>query len=337
MLKTYSDWTSVCQKGSFPSVIALLGDERVLIEEAIVTLRQKVLSGLADFNHDRVSAKNLSVFQIIDLANSLPIMADRRLVEVHEAESISSENLELLGSYLDSPNPMTVLVFSFQGIDNRSKIVKMIDTLGIGFKFDHPRLDHMPKIAIDRARHHDLNLDLEIAQLIVMETGTSLLLLERALEKLALVSVNGKVTPDDVGEQVSQMQLQDAFALARAVAVGDRVRAERFLASLELAHEVPLRLVGVLAWQLRQVLKARLLIDQGMADRDIGRELSIYGDRLQPILSTARKWRKEIHVLRLSRLCQLDRELKSSRASSWLWLEKTIMQLCPATLRAASN
>jgi DNA polymerase-3 subunit delta len=191
----------------------------------------------------------------------------------------------------------------------------------------------MPMMAINRGRVHGLTLDLEVAQLIVMETGTSVALLERALEKLALVAVEGRVTPEDVGDQVAHMHLQDAFALARAVAMGDRARAERSLAELERAHEVPLRLVGMLAWQLRQVLKARLLLDQGMADRDIGRALSIYGDRLQPILNTARKWRKEIHVLRLSRLCQLDRELKSSRATPWLWLEKTIMQLCPSHLR----
>jgi DNA polymerase-3 subunit delta len=336
MPKAYSDWTALCKKGIFPSVIALCGDERALIEEAIATVRKQVLSqGLADFNHDRISAKSVSISRIIDAANALPVMADKRLVEVFDVEAISAEDVELMSAYVLSPNPSSVLLFHLQGIDSRQKLVKMLDEKGFSYKFEHPSLDQMPVIAINRARAHSLSIDLEVAQLIVMETGTSLLLLERALEKLSLVAVDGRVTPFDVAEQVAQMALQDAFALARAVATGDRSKAERYLAELEMAHELPLRLVGMLAWQLRQVLKARLLLDRGMADREIGRELSIYGDRLQPILMTARKWRKEIHVLRLSRLCQLDRELKSSRATSWLWLEKMVMQLCPVSASRA--
>jgi DNA polymerase-3 subunit delta len=336
MPKAYSEWSSLCKKGTFPNVVAFCGDERALIEEAIGVLRKEVLSqGLADFNHDRINGKSSSFAQIIDSANALPVMADKRLVEVIDADGIASDDLEALSAYLVSPNPSTVLLLHLQGADARNKVVKVLDEKGFAFKFDHPSLDQMPAIAANRARAFSLNLDSEVAQLLVMETGTSLLLLDRALEKLALVAVDGRVTPDDVAEQVAQMALQDAFSLARAVATGDRMRAERFLAELEMAHELPLRLVGMLSWQLRQVLKARLLIDRGLGDREIGKELSIYGDRLQPILSTARKWRKETHVLRLSRLCQLDRELKSSRATSWLWLEKMVMQLCPVSAARA--
>lgn len=332
MPKAYSEWTALCKKGSLPNIITFCGDERALIEEAVVFVRKEAVSqALADFNHDRVSAKAIPIAHIIDAANALPVMAERRLVEVYDAEAITGDDAETLNTYASAPNPTTVLLLHMQGADARHKLVKLLDEKGFVFKFDHPTLDQMPLIAINRAKAHKLHIDLEVAQLIVMETGSSLLLLERALEKLSLVAVDGRVTPFDVAEQVAQMALQDAFALARAVATGDRSKAERFLAELEMAHELPLRLVGMLAWQLRQVLKARLLIDKGLADRDIGRELSIYGDRLMPILHTARKWRKEIHVLRLSRLCQLDRELKSSRATSWLWLEKVIMQLCPVS------
>lgn len=334
MPKSYSDWTTLCKKGTWPNVIALCGDERALIEEALSTVRTQVLSqGLADFNHDRVSAKTSPTAHIVDAANALPVMADKRLVEVLDAEAISADDAEMIVAYAQSPNPSTVVLLHLQAADGRNKLVKLLDEKGLVYKFEHPTLDQMPAIAMTRARAFGLSLDQEVAHLITMETGASLLLLDRALEKLALVAIDGKVTPDDVAEQVAQMALQDAFSLARAVATGDRVRAERHLAELEMAHEVPLRLVGMLSWQLRQVLKARLLIDQGLADREIGKMLSIYGDRLQPILSTARKWRKETHVLRLSRLCQLDRELKSSRATSWLWLEKMVMQLCPVATR----
>jgi DNA polymerase-3 subunit delta len=330
MPKSYSDWQSVLQKGNLPPLMGFGGDERAFVDEALSEIRKRVLvSGLADFNHDVLSAKSVSADAIVGSANTLPVMAPLRLVEVRDADAIKGDAMGGLEAYLKSPSPTTVLVFIFDGIDVRQKFPKALDAAASVFKFEHPKEDQMLPLLKKRAQVHKLAFDAESASMLIMEVGTDLLMLERALEKLALGCEAGQVSVHDVMEQVAETRLVDAFALGRAVSMGDRKEAAICLAKLKMAQEVPLRLVGMLAWQLRQVLKARLLLDEGLGEQEIGRSLNAYGDRLRPLLSAARKWRTEVHATRLTRLTGLDRELKSSRAPAWLWLERVVFQLCP--------
>lgn len=330
MPKNYSDWLSLLQKPNLPPVVAVGGEERAFVDEALAEVRKRALAGgPADFNHDVLSAKSTSLDTIVASANALPMMAPLRLIEVRDAESLRADDFDRFEAYLKSPSLSSVLLFVFDGIDVRQKFPKLLDGAGALFKFEHPREDQMLALVQKRAQKHQLHIGQEAAELLVMEVGADLLMLERALEKLALGCDLGQVTPQDVVEQVAQTRLLDAFALGRAVAMGDRKEAAIYLSKLKLAQEVPLRLVGMLAWQLRQVLKARLLLDEGMNEQEIGRSLNAYGDRLRPLLSAARKWRGEVHINRLTRLLDLDRELKSSRAPAWLWLERVVFQLCP--------
>ena len=72
----------VLEKGELPAVVAFGGAERVFVDDALVAVRSRVLSGgLADFNHDRTSARERRGVDVVALCNTLPVMAPRRLVE----------------------------------------------------------------------------------------------------------------------------------------------------------------------------------------------------------------------------------------------------------------
>ena len=332
MAKNYSDWLSVSQKPQLPPVIALSGSERFFIDEALEVIRKKVLTGaLAELNYDVLNAKKTDLNSVFVMANTLPVMSAFRLVEVQEAENMKKEEESVLESYLSKPSPSTVLVFIFDNLDARQKIPKILESHGVLFKMEHPKEDEMLSLIKSRAKHHQLHVNDEIASVLWMEVGTNLLMLERALEKLVLACGAREVTLHDVTEQVAQTRIADAFLLGKAVALGNRKEAAKSLAKLKSAQEVPLQLAGMLAWQLRQVLKTRLLLDRGLSEYDIGKTLHLYGDRLKPVVNAALKWKKEVHINRLSKIAALDKELKSSRAPGWLWLERVVFQLCPTT------
>ncbi len=329
MPKNYSDWLQL-QKSDLPPVIALGGEERVFVEEAVANLKKRVLAaGLEDFNSDTLSGRSTTVDAIVGSANSFPIMASHRLVLVKDAEHIKADDLGLLENYFKKPSLTTVLVFIFDTIDSRQKFPKLLDATGGLFQFDHPREDQMLKLIQRRAERHQLICDDETAFVLLMEIGNDLLMLERALEKLVIACESKKVRVQDIVDQISETRIMDAFALGKAVALGDRTKAAMCLAKLSMAREVPLKLVGMLAWQLRQVLRARVLLDNGLSESELGKELGVFGDRLKPVILAARKWKAPTHISRLDRLYQLDKELKRSRAPAWLWLERVVFQLCP--------
>ena len=104
------------EKDPLPPVIAMGGAERVYVDDALATVRKAALSGgMADFNHDRTSARDRTFNQIVSMCRTLPVMAKTRLVEVKDASQIKEPDFEELTAYLTRPSPETKLI-SWPGV-----------------------------------------------------------------------------------------------------------------------------------------------------------------------------------------------------------------------------
>lgn len=333
------------EKDPLPRVIAMGGAERVYVDDALGIVRKVALAGgMADFNHDRTSARERSFNQITSMCRTLPVMAKTRLVEVKDAGQIKEPDFDELMAYLTRPSPETVLVLLFDDIDLRDKLVKLVDKHALLCRFEHPKERDMPQHVQRRARRHKLRLDGGAVEALAATVGADLTLLERALEKLALVAEEGGpqgplVTAALVEKHIADTHLEDAFAFARAVARQQRGPALAALAALQAAREEPLRIVGLLAWQLRLVARARALLDEGLSAQELGTELSLYGDRLSATLELANKSpffaeRSSAdargHADRLALLAGADQLLKGTRQPPWLVMTRLVLDLCPA-------
>lgn len=320
------EFLELLEDGTLAPVVGFGGAERVFVDDALVTIRERVLSGgLADFNHDRTSLRDRRGLEVVSLCKTLPVMAKQRLVEVRDADAAVDADVEAFAAYLDNPNPETVLCLVFGDIDLRDKLPKLLDKSknAILCRFDHPKEREMPGLVARRAKKLKIKLQPGAADALAVTVGTDLTLLERALEKLA-IATDGEVSAADVSKHVADTHLEDAFAFVRAVAQGNREAAIRGAAALQAAREEPLRLLGLLAWQLRQVAQARALLDDG---KDAARELNLFGDRAAPVLQAARRYDPARHAQRLVLLATADIELKSSRQPAWLLMTRLVTEL----------
>ncbi|MES2503489.1 MAG: DNA polymerase III subunit delta [Myxococcota bacterium] len=330
MPKSYADWIKHLSEPSLPAILGIGGEERAFVDEALIEIKNRVLAGgMPEFNFDTVSAKSNPMTALLATAKALPIMSPLRLVIVTEADTIKADDFEIFDAYAKNPNPTTVLVFVFEQLDTRVKFQKSLDGAGRLYKFDHPRDREMLGLIKSRGLNHGLRIGDDAASLLLMEIGSNLLMLERALEKLALACEPGAVVGAALVEaQIAQTAFRDAFTLARAVVLRDKALAAKMLAELKSAQEVPLRLVGVLAWQCRVVLKTRLYLDEKVRPADIASRLSLFGDRLEMVMKAARAMDTKAQVARLVTLSELDRALKSSRVPAWLIFDRAVLEMC---------
>jgi DNA polymerase-3 subunit delta len=320
----------VLERGELPAIVAFGGAERTFVDDALAAVRSRVLSGgLADFNHDRTSARERRANEVVSLCNTLPVMAPRRLVEVRDADAFGEDDVEALSGYLERPCRETVLCLVMGEVDERGRLAKLLVKSGEALvcRFDHPKEHEMPRVVERRAKRLKVSLQPGAADALAMTVGNDVTLLDRALEKLS-VAVDADVSVDDVGRHVADTHMENAFAWVRAVAVADRAAALRATAALQAAREEPPRLLGLLAWQLRQIATARALLDAG---RDPVRELNLFGDRIAPVMQAARAFDSARHAARLVRLAEADRAMKSSRQPVWLQLTRLVQELTLAS------
>jgi DNA polymerase III delta subunit len=92
------------------------------------------------------------------------------------------------------------------------------------------------------------------------------------------------------------------------------------------AREAPLRILATLAWQQRQLIRARDLLDRGAPAPEVLRTVKVFrfGDRFLRQVRALPQQRVAAGLLAIERA---DRSLKSSRAKPRIVLERTILEL----------
>ena len=107
---TAEDVVRDVRAGRVAPVYYLMGEEDYYINELGEFLTNTLLKPEErDFNLDIVYGADTTIAQVVELAQAYPMMADRRVVVVREAQALRS--LDALEDYLKQPNPTTVLVF----------------------------------------------------------------------------------------------------------------------------------------------------------------------------------------------------------------------------------
>jgi len=327
--KTASDLAKLIKTGKLSPVIAIGGAERDGVKHAIFGIRRHVLNDGDTFNHDRFDALVTPLQNVLDCANTIPVMANLRLLEVESAEIFFKDDAKMLIGYFEDPAPFTVLVLVIKKIDLRAKITKTLDKKGWLFGFESPKSYEMPKTIEQSLKAAGLQMSTHAKALLTLYVGTDVAYLGQAIAKLKLLE-KPRLDEADISQHILQSGGIDPFRLGRAIANFDQKESLKILMALEKADEVPLRIVGLIAWQLRQILQARADLDKGMALREIGQSLKLFGPRLESVLVAAKKAKFNLHAKRLGRICDLDEKLKSTSVPHWLWIERVIMQICPA-------
>ena len=116
--------TSISNKDLQP-VYFLMGDEPYYIDKLSDEFAKNLLSTeQQEFNQVTLYAKDITIEQVIAESKQIPFGSEKRLVIVKEAQQL--KNIEILDSYLDNPQPSTVLVIAYKkkAIDKRKKFGK---------------------------------------------------------------------------------------------------------------------------------------------------------------------------------------------------------------------
>ena len=123
----YKEIISSISNKDFHPIYFLMGEEPFYIDKISDYISDNVLeSQEKEFNQSVLYGKEVDVAQIIAEAKQFPFGATHRVVIVKEAQNI--KNIDQLESYLDNPQPSTILVicYKYKKLDKRKKFTKSL-------------------------------------------------------------------------------------------------------------------------------------------------------------------------------------------------------------------
>lgn len=210
---------------TYSSVYVVYGEDDSVIELA-TNLFKKQIEGFQDFNIISFDSKEQQPQKIIDACNTLPLMANFKLVIVNDEDSKEEKkdaaeksnkanNLtSVLTEYLKQPNSQTILVVKTR--ENSAIYNKLKTTATL---VDCNRLDAqtLKKIILNECKNYKVEiLDPEIIKLIDV-CGSNLGSINTELKKLISVCENNKITLQDIENNCAKNLEYSVFELSEAL------------------------------------------------------------------------------------------------------------------------
>jgi DNA polymerase-3 subunit delta len=255
------------KKGELAPVYYLHGAEARLTDEALRLITEAALdASLRDFNYDVRSAAGLDPEAVYALCNTLPMMAERRVVVLRDVDAWqkrSKGRAELL-RYLERPAAETVLILVQGDADPDADLVARSWAV---------RLDPLPpdralRWIAHRASQLGFAIPADAAEHLLACVGNDLGALDAELAKLAALPEGTAVTRDLVGDLVGVRHGQTPFDWRDALLDGDAGRAARLLEPLLAQSGVSgVKLLTLLGSSLVGVGIARAHLDRGVRGR----------------------------------------------------------------------
>lgn len=233
---SFRDVMSDISKGNFAPVYLLMGDEDYYIDRISEALESTVVAeDEKDFNAATYYGADIDVRQVISRAQQFPLLSDRQLVMLKEAQAMdkAKSRIETLASYVTHANDSTVLVITFKGesLAATSQLVKSIQKEGgVVFKSERLKDYQLNTPLVEYCREKNIEIDNKSIALLCDYIGSPLSKLFGEVDKLIVAAgEKGTITPDLIEAVIGISKEYNSFELVKAISVKDYMRAMRIV------------------------------------------------------------------------------------------------------------
>ena len=218
--------------GQYKPVYLLTGDENYYIDLVSDYFEKEVISpDFRDFDQTVVYGRDVDMTDVISLAKRYPMMSPVQLVLVKEAQDIS-KGWELLATYLENPQPQTLLVFCYRykKLDKRTKLYKAISAKGVIYEKNKLRDYEVPGWIANIVSQRGYSITQKGAVLIAESLGNDLAKIANELSKVYISLPQGSVINEDVIESnIGISKDYNVFELQNAIGRRDIVQCNRIV------------------------------------------------------------------------------------------------------------
>lgn len=219
------------ESGSFEKIYFLHGEEPYFIDAITdAVINNALQESERDFNQTILYGKESDATSIIAEAKGYPMMAERRVVVLKEAQYM--KDIEELSPYFENPSDQTILVINYKHkkYDTRKKSVKAAAKNGLVYKADKIPDYRLSDWIEKYVKTIGYGISPKAAILISEFLGNDLGKIVNELEKLSILVEKGTTINEvHVEENIGISKDYNVFELVNAVSDGDVLKANKII------------------------------------------------------------------------------------------------------------
>ena len=314
------------KSGHLRPVYLLHGEEAYLIKQYRDRLKNALLGDGDSMNYHYFEGKDINIGEVIDLAETLPLFSDRRVIII-ENSGLFKHGGEQLADYLKEPSETTYFVLVENEIDKRSKLYKAVSTKGRAVEFKAQDESVLRRWILGILKKENKKISDRDLQLFLEKTGTDMENISKELEKLICYCIDKEVISTEDVEAVCVRQINNQiFDMMNAIAEKKQKEAMDLYYDLLTLKEPPMRILFLLARQFNILMQVKELNNKGYPLKTIGEIIGLPGFIAGKYVNQAAKFSADELRLAVSDCVETEEAVKTGRINDVLSVELLLIK-----------
>lgn len=331
----WNDFYKSVREGRFQSVYLFTGPEELNKREALNALRRQILpAGLEQLND--ATLEGCGAQAIIDSAETLPVMCDRRIVVVRDwgplmAGKAKNEEADVarITEWLKNVPDTCILVFYMTvEMDGRKKLPALLKKMDGYVEFNHLSGPLLAKWCAQQLKPLGKKLREDALNELTLMVGQDLTRISGELKKLAAYTQDAcEITLSDVQAVVSPSPEYSVFMILEHLLEGRLAEATQVVNSVLQSEPSIIRIISMFASQLRLDAHIKYAMESGASMPDTFKALGVSPYRSKHIVRQIRSIPADALLKRYQSCVDADYDVKSGRLKDRAALDSLMLKI----------
>ena len=314
------------QTGNFRPCYLVYGDEAYLRNQNRDKLRQALLGGGDKMNLQHYEGAGLNPAEIIDMAETLPFFAERRVIVIEDSGFFKNGCPEL-ADYLKSPAETTVFLFVESAVDKRKDMYKAVSKIGLDISCETPDEQSLYKWIALKMKAEGKSISTRAIGYFINRVGTDMSNMVHEMEKLTSYCLDrDEVTEKDIDAVCANWLTSRIFEMTDAIVMKNQAKAMNIYYELLALKTAPEQILALIMRQFNQLLQAKEMAEVGMNRGDVASKLGTPPFVADKLLGWARSYTTKDLKDSLEFCLASDEAVKSGRLDRIISVEMIIVK-----------
>lgn len=311
--------------GQFKNIYLLYGEEDYLKKQYKGKLTKAMLPEGDTVNYAYYEGKGIPVPEIIDLAETMPFFADRRLIVMEDSGLFKTAAPEL-ADYIKAMSSTACFLFIEKEVDKRGKLYKAVKEKGRIVELSHQDERTLIRWLLGMIKQEGKQIREETVRYILSKAGTDMANLEKEMEKLFCYTLEKEeITIQDVDAVCTTQITNHIFDMVEAVAKQQKKKALDYYYDLLALKEPPMRIMYLLTRQFQLLLQVKELVKKGMGRKQVAEKAGLHPFAAGKYMDQCRNFSKADLIAIMEEGAELETDVKTGRLNDVMSVELFIL------------
>lgn len=312
----------------FSQVYLLYGEENYLKNSFMKKLKEAIISPDDSMNYSYFHGKDINFNEVIDIAETMPFFAEKRLIIIEESQIFKSANEEM-ANYISQIPKATYFIFVENEVDKRGRMYKRMQSIGYPCEMKRLSPKELEKWILSKISADKKKITYDTMGLFLSKTGNDMNNINNELEKLLSYAYDKDIISSEDVENICVVEVEGKiFEMIDAMGMKDTKKLFSLYNDLLAVKEPHMKMMYLVARQFNIMLGITELYESGYSNKSISEKIKMQPFIVNKTVKQLKNFKKDVIINAISDLVNMEELIKTGRLTDKIALEMFLTKYC---------